>query len=598
MTVMPTDTRTQRRLAAILAADVVAFSRMMGADEAGTLAALRDMWATQFNPAVATHHGRIVKMMGDGALVEFGSAVDAVECALAVQGALTGPVRLRIGVNLGDIVIEGDDIFGDGVNVAARLEPQAPPGGILVSDAVHAQVRGRIAAPFVDGGDMALKNIASPVRVWSWGGTPRAPLAPAPDRPGIAVLPFNNMSDDPDQEYFSDGISEDIITDLSKVSGLMVVARNSSFAYKGKSPDIRQVGRDLGVTSVLEGSIRRAGNRARITAQLIDATTGGHLWAERYDRDLTDIFAVQDELTMKIVDVLKVKLLPAERDGITRDPTPNLAAHDAYLRGRELHATLFTGPPDPGPILRQTMAEYDRALALDPGYAQAWAGKSLAWTMEFQNEWLGLPEAQAASMTCATCAVDNGPDDAYAHLSMAIANLIAGDVAGLKAEAERALALNPNFAGAYSAIGNSEIFLGNPRAAIPYFEIAIRLDATLAPQTRHFMGLALLLAGDYAAAAGQFRERIAEVPRTDISRVFLAACLGHLGQGDAARAVWRELMQIKPGYDLEAHLGRLPWHSPSDPARIRDGLALSGLPPPDAADENPDPPADFPPPAA
>ena len=279
-----------RRLAAILAADVVGYSRMMGADEAGTVAALRKVWSETFNPAVAARHGRIVKMMGDGALVEFGSVVDAVECAVAVQRAMgernraaERPVTFRIGINLGDIVIEGDDIFGDGVNVAARLESQAPQGGILVSDVVHAQVNGKVGIGFADAGEVSLKNIERPLRVWRWGGdegaAPREPVArarPAAEaqKPSIAVLPFSVMSNDPEQEFFADGLVEDILTTLSKLSGLSVIARNSSFAYKGRTVDVRQVARELGVRYVLEGSVRKAGNRIRITAQLIDATTG------------------------------------------------------------------------------------------------------------------------------------------------------------------------------------------------------------------------------------------------------------------------------------------------------------------------------------
>ncbi len=575
--------RTQRRLAAILAADVVGYSRLMGADEAGALAALRAMWVDVFNPAVAAHNGRVVKLIGDGALVEFGSAVDAVDCALAIQRLLAnaGGLTLRIGINLGDVVIEGNDIFGDGVNVAARLEPLAPHGGILVSDAVHAQIAGKIEVTFDDGGELALKNIAEPVRVWAWGGAiqPQRVSAAVPDsKPGIAVLPFTNMSGDPEQEYFSDGISEDIITDLSKVSGLMVVARNSSFAYKGQSPDIREVGRELGVTSVLEGSIRRAGNKARITAQLIDAATGGHLWAERYDRDLTDIFAVQDEVTRQIVDVLKVKLLPTDQIALTKNRVPLIAAHDLGLKGRDLHMQLFFQPENPRAIFEKAVACYEQAIALDPGYALPVAGLSLIYNMEHQNQWIGIPDALIHSMELAKKAVALEPDDAYAHLALAINSLFSGDAAGAKLEAQKALTLNPNFANAYAALGNAEIFLGDPLAGLPYLDIAMRLDPAYKSQTMHFIGLAQLLAGQYTAAAATFRERIRLVPGTDMSRAYFAATLGHLGALDEARAVWAELMAIKPGYSLDAHLGRLPWYSPEDEARIRDGLAKAGLP--------------------
>jgi adenylate cyclase len=578
-----TDLRAHRRLAAILAADVVGYSRLMGADEAAALAALRAMFADVFNPAVAAHRGRVVKLLGDGALVEFGSAVDAVDCALAIQRLLgqAGGLTLRIGINLGDIVIEGDDIFGDGVNVAARLEPLAPHGGILVSDGVHAQTLGKIEVEFADGGELSLKNIAEPVRVWSWGGAvqpQRRPVAMPDNKPGIAVLPFTNMSGDPEQEYFSDGISEDIITDLSKVSGLMVVARNSSFAYKGQSPDIREVGRDLGVTSVLEGSIRRAGNKARITAQLIDATTGGHLWAERYDRDLTDIFAVQDEVTRQIVDVLKVKLLPADQAALTKTRVPKIEAHDLALKGRDLHMQLFFQPENPRAIFEKAVACYEQAIAIDPGYALPVAGLSLIYNMENQNQWVGMPDALRLAMDLAVKAVDLEPDDAFARLALSINALFAGDVKRARREAQIALDLNPNFASAYSALGNAEIFSGEPLAAMPYFDIAMRLDPAYKAQTLHFVGLGQLLAKQYAQAADTFRERIRLVPGTDMSRSYFAATLGHLGQIDEARAVWAELMAIKPGYSLDAHLGRLPWHSPQDEAAIREGLAKAGLP--------------------
>src|SRR5262245_6109744 len=326
----------------------------MGADEEGPLAALKQHRQTIFDPAVAAHSGRIVKLIGGGTIVEFGSVIDAVNCALSVQRSddalpdevLRRPeIVLRIGINLGDVIIEGDDIHGDGVNIAARLEPLAEPGGICVSSIVNESVGNRIDVRFHDGGDISVKNIDRPIRVWKWHPDAKSPTAarfnaakPQPNgaTASIAVLPFTNMSGDPEQEYFSDGISEDIITDLSKIAGLMVIARNSSFTFKGRSVDVRAVGRDLGVSSVLEGSIRRAGNRVRITAQLVDAATGAHLWADRYDRDLTDIFAVQDEVTRRIVDALKVTLTPAENARMTDTGTTIIEAYDCFLRGREL----------------------------------------------------------------------------------------------------------------------------------------------------------------------------------------------------------------------------------------------------------------------
>ena len=353
----------KRKLAAILAADVVGFSRMTGADEDRTLARLRALRSDLIDPTIAVHNGHVVKRTGDGALVEFRSVVDAVRCAIEVQNAMIERnagvpaerrIEYRIGIHLGDVVEEADgDLMGDGVNIAARLEGIAEPGAICLSEDAFRQVRARLDLAVSDRGEVSLKNIAQSIRVYSLevglpaeakSATPAKPAAPEktpvelapPDKPSIAVLAFQNMSGDPEQEYFADGITEDVITDLSKVGGLMVIARNSSFAYKGKAVDIRVIARELGVRSVLEGSIRRAGNRVRITAQLIDAETGGHLWADRFDRELSDIFAVQDEVTLRIVDALKIKLSPVEAAMLSAVETTSSKAHDFFLAGREL----------------------------------------------------------------------------------------------------------------------------------------------------------------------------------------------------------------------------------------------------------------------
>ena len=341
------EARVERRLAAILAVDVAGYSRLMGVDEEGTLATLKASRREIIDPKIVEHRGRIVKTTGDGALVEFASAVDAVRCAMEIQRAMAERnahipedrrFEFRIGINVGDIMIDDDDIYGDGVNIAARIETLASPGAICLSDNAYQQIKGKLALDVSDMGERQLKNIAQPVRVHSVrdGSATAGPttLAP-PDKPSIAVLPFTNMSGDPEQEYFSDGISEDIITDLSKIAGLMVISRNSCFTYKGRAVDTRTVGRDLGVRSVLEGSIRRSGNRVRITAQLIDAATGGHLWAERYDRDLTDLFAVQDDVTRRIVDALKVTLSATEKARLADSGSPQFDAYDCFMRGRE-----------------------------------------------------------------------------------------------------------------------------------------------------------------------------------------------------------------------------------------------------------------------
>lgn len=368
-----------RRLAAILAADVAGYTRMMGAGEARTIAAMRHIWSETFNPAVAGRRGRIVKMMGDGALVEFGSVVDAVESAVAIQLAMgkrnleaEQPVEFRIGINLGDIVIDGDDILGDGVNIAARLEGQAPPGGILVSDVVNREVAGKISITFVDVGEIRLKNVDRPVRVWRWGketaGTSRstadfAPALPA-DKPSIAVLPFAVMDSDKEQEFFADGLVEDILTTLAKLSGLAVIARNSSFAYKERAVDVRQVARELGVRYVLEGSVRKSGNRIRISAQLIDAATGVHVWADRYDRDVHDIFALQDEITLTLATEMQVKLTEGEQARMRYTTTTNVEAWNLWIQGLNFDRRAKT--PD---LHRQIRQCWEKALALDPGSA-------------------------------------------------------------------------------------------------------------------------------------------------------------------------------------------------------------------------------------
>jgi adenylate cyclase len=585
------ETRITRRLAAILAADVVGYSRLMGSDEAGTLAALKRHRQALFDPAISANGGRVVKLIGDGTLAEFGSVVDAVKCALAIQMAVLSDggvpkITLRIGINLGDVIIEGDDIYGDGVNVAARLEPLAEPGGVCISSIVNESVGPRVDARFEDGGEVQVKNIDRPIRVWKWHPRLQAAASPAPaatataeqprkNGPSIAVLPFNNMSGDAEQEYFSDGISEDIITDLSKVGGLTVIARNSSFAYKGKSPDIRQVGRDLGVSAVLEGSIRRAGNRIRVNAQLIDAQTGAHIWAERYDRDLTDIFEVQDEVTRTIVAALKVKLTPAEEERIAETPTNSIAAHDCYLRARQLVLS---------PALTREMCERGisllrEAVTLDPNYSDAHAGWASALLFVYGNGWSDDPPAvlnEAAKLAEKGLALDaNNPFACFAAAGVAGYR---GDREAAQAAIDRALTLNPNAPMALNLRGTTALYLGRPDDAVPDIEHAIRLDPAFSQQYLHFLGMAHLVAGRFETAVAHFRERIALAPRTDFSRAFLASALGHLGRPEEARQVWRELMEINPAYSFDVHMKRMPYQTASVIERFRDGLTKAGLP--------------------
>ncbi|MGB5184013.1 MAG: adenylate/guanylate cyclase domain-containing protein, partial [Xanthobacteraceae bacterium] len=486
--------RINRKLAAILAADVVGYSRLMASDEEGTLAALKRHRQTVFEPAVAAHQGRIVKLIGDGTIAEFASVVDAVNCALSVQrsgdslqpdGLHQPKIVLRIGINLGDVIIEGDDIYGDGVNIAARLEPVAEPGGICISSIVNESIGNRIDVRFQDGGQINVKNIDRPLRIWRWHPSaahttvingPRSTTANPQPHSAIAILPFTNMSGDPEQEYFSDGISEDIITDLSKIAGLMVIARNSSFTYKGRSVDVRTIGRELGVRSVLEGSIRRAGNRVRITAQLIDAASGGHMWADRYDRDLTDIFEVQDDVTRRIVDALKVTLSPREKERLAEAKTSNLAAYDYLLRGREL----MLGKEKNRQTFEQSITYFKKALEHDPDYSQAYACLGFAHIFDYQNRWTDDPDSSLLLVKqYARQAVEKDPNEPLARCVSAMAASFEKDLDRAKSEIDLALSLNPSLALAHSLSGTNRIYSGQPLEAIPKIEHAMRLDPAL-----------------------------------------------------------------------------------------------------------------------
>jgi adenylate cyclase len=434
----------QRRLTVVLSADVVGYSALMESDEAGTLERLKANRKTVFDPCVAKHAGRIVKLMGDGVLVEFGSVVSAVQCALEIQQANRAEpasarderIRYRIGINLGEVIVDGDDIYGDGVNVAARLQALAESDGIAVARAVRDQVAGKLPAEFVDRGDHAVKNIARPIHVFAVraAAAPGVPESPVEQRPrlSICVLPFANMSGDPEQEYFSDGITEDIITDLSKVSALAVVSRNTAFSFKSKPVDVGQVARQLRVTHVLEGSVRKAGNRVRITAQLIEGASDSHLWAERYDRDLNDIFALQDEISEAIVDALKLKLLPAEKKAIEQRSTTNPEAYKLYLMARQYNAMGNSRHRD------ITVRFCQRAVEIDPGYARAWA-------------------------LLAICQANHR-----------MVNVGTGDTGW--AAAERALALSPDLAEAHAAKGRILGDAGRYDEALVEHAKALRLD--------------------------------------------------------------------------------------------------------------------------
>jgi adenylate cyclase len=587
--------RVQRRLTAILAADVAGYSRLMGVDEEGTLAQLKAHLRALVDPKITEHEGRIVKTTGDGMLVEFASVVDAVRCAIEVQRAMVERnaevpqvkrIEFRVGINVGDIIIEGGDIFGDGVNVAARLEGLAQPGGVCLSDAAYQHVVSRLETSFTEMGERQLRNIARPVRVWHW--TVTAPSAGSvdhdqpftlPDKPSIAVLPFVNMSGDAKQEYFSDGITEDIITDLSKIPDLFVIARNSTFVYKGKATDVRTIGRELGVAYLLEGSVRSSGQRVRITAQLINAGNGNHLWAERFDRDLTDVFVIQDEVRERIVAALSLQLhrgLQQPRSAVDPD------AYDFFLRGRD---AAYHRPDDSSGQARKM---FERAIAIDSSYAAPYAGLGYLVMLDYANRRSDESErflSKAEELAGKALKLDPQSPDAY---------LLMGVVHNWKREHDEAIAcaqtairLDPNFARAHALLGQVLHYAGrNDEALIPLRQ-AMRLDPHCPDLYFHFLGQSYFMLGRYPQACAEFEKRILLNPSTDISRVMLAACYGHLGRVEDARNQWRQALEINPRYSFEHKRRVLPYRNKEDFERIAQDLRLAGLPEPTLCERAP-----------
>jgi adenylate cyclase len=583
--------RVERRLAAILAADVVGYSRLMSTDEHGTLERLKRCRREVIEPRLALHHGRLIKLMGDGALVEFASVVDAVQCAAEIQQAMAErnraapdveSIAFRIGINSGDIIVEGDDIYGDGVNVAARLEGLAEPGGVCISAKVHDEVMDRLDLRFQDLGEHAVKNIARPVKIYKVVLAPAvapdkppaaAPVQSLPDKPSVVVLAFQNMSGDPEQEYFADGIAEDVITDLSKVSGLFVIARNSAFTYKGKAVNLQQVSRELGVRYVLEGSVRRAGNRVRVTAQLIDGTSGGHVWAERYDRELTDIFEVQDEVTGEIVAALKVHLTPAERRMVASRGTSSIDAYDRFLHGRQLFWLVSRETNE------QAQALFEEAIQLDPAFALAHAYLGFTHAVQCVNRWSADPEAsieRAQQLVERALALD--PMEAEAHYVQGVVHLWHHrQVDQAIADAERALALDPGFARGYGSLGEALHYAGRSEEALEHFATMARLDPHYPGQYQHFLAQSLFALERFDDAVLTLQARLARQPHSDASRVLLAACYGHLGRAEEARAEWQEALRINPDYSIEHRRQILPYKNPADFERVVEGLRKAGI---------------------
>ncbi|MGR3715823.1 MAG: adenylate/guanylate cyclase domain-containing protein [Thermohalobaculum sp.] len=582
----------ERRLAAILVADVVGYSRLMGADEEGTLTRLKAHRDEVIHPSIDTHKGRIVKLMGDGLLAEFASVVDAVRCAVDIQEAMSERnadlpegqrIQLRIGINLGDIIIEGDDIYGDGVNVAARMEGLAEPGGICMSRTVVDHVKGKVELDFEDMGEQQVKNISEPIRVYRVASdalavqTVRSPstVLPLPDKPSIAVLPFVNLSGDPEQEYFSDGITEDLITTLSRILGLFVIARTSSFMYKGKAVDVKQVSRDLGVRYVLEGSVRTAADRVRVTAQLIDAHTGLHLWANRYDRDLTDVFAVQDEITTNVVKALQVALVEGEQARVWHRSTDNVEAWGCLTRA-VMHSNKLTREEDQ--IARKLLEE---ALQLDPDYAAAWVWLGQTYRRDVRFLWVSTPDKSLAKAAkCAERARALDDDYSELHALLGAIHLIRGEFGAAIESCERAVALEPNGAWVTGFLGNALNWAGRPEEALILAQKAMRFSPLHPSWYVWTAAHANRLLGRYEKAVVLYQRAINRTPDYISPRIGLTACYAEMGRLEDARAQAAEVLRIDPRYSIGRYATALTYtyKLPEHAQHNLDALREAGLP--------------------
>jgi adenylate cyclase len=580
----------ERRLAAVLAADMVGYSRLMEADETGTLARLKTHRIELIDPSIAKNRGRIIKTTGDGLLVEFHSVVDAVLCAAEIQRRMSrrnadvAPARwiqFRIGINLGDVIVDQNDIFGDGVNVAARLESLAEPGGICISSAVRDQLGQRLdGVGFDDIGEQSVKNIARPIRVFRvrLDETSASTQEPAKDattmarskRPSIAVLPFANMSGDPEQEFFADGLTEDIITELSRFHDLLVISRNSAFVYKGKAVKVQDVAREFGVDYVIEGSVRKAGERVRVTVQLIDAETDRHIWAERYDRELQDIFAIQDEMTRAIVATLPGRVEAATHDRATRKPTDNMAAYECVLAAKLLHHRSNREDNARAQLL------LDRALALDANYAHAHAWKACVLGQTWVYGWCADRDAtflQVASELETALALDDNDSDV--HRILAALNLNRDDHDKATYHQERALALNPNYDLVVVQQGELLTWLGRPEEGIDWIRKAMRLNPYHPERFWSHLGRAYYCAEKYAEAA----EAFSRITRPDHTHhAFLAAIFAQMGNAVAAGAHAAEVLKREPAFSVAAYLTTQHYKRAVDRQRHETGLVKAGLP--------------------
>jgi TolB-like protein/class 3 adenylate cyclase len=587
----------ERRLAAILAADVAGSCRLIGIDEEGTLARLKALRRTLFDPKIAEHHGRVVKNTGDGAIAEFASVVDAVRCADEIQRSTAEQnidvprdkrIELRIGIHVGDIIIEENDIFGDGVNIAVRLEGIAEPGGISISDDARRQIRGKIDITLEDLGSQSLKNIAEPMRVWRVPYGRAVPAVPnrrpvddalaLPDKPSIAILPFTNLSSDPEQEYFADGMVDDIITALSHFKALFVIAHNSSFTYKGRAVDVKQVGRELGVRYVLEGSVRKAPNRVRITGQLVDTATGAHLWAERFDGGLSDIFDLQDQVTESVVGAIAPAVEKAEIERAKRKPTESLDAYSLYLRGLAKFYQFASQQTND-----EALRLFNSAIELDPDFASAYGRAAFCYTFAKTNGWISVTPSEIAEVTrLAQRAVELGKDDAFVlaasgfALAYVVGNLEVG--AGL---IDRALVLNSNLAEAWGFGGWVKIFLGEPEPAIERFARAMRLS----PLGPGLMGMrtgtasAHFFLGRYDEAASWAAMALQDHPDYQPGLRIAAASNAMAGRPEQAHQAMARLLQLNAALRVSNFKDiRGPFRRAEDLLRLEEGLRRAGLP--------------------
>ena len=586
------ETRVERRLAAIFAADVAGYSRLMGADEVGTLSALKTHRREVVDHAIAQHHGRIVKTTGDGMLVEFASAVDAVTCAVEVQRKMAqraaegnGPrIQFRVGINIGDIIIDGDDIFGEGVNIAARVENECEPGGVCLSSTAFEQVRGKTGFSFEDLGERSLKNIEQPVRLYAAHSVDLSAVSsanspaetkplPLPDKPSIAVLPFHNMSGDPEQEYFADGIAEDVLTTLSKIQELMVIARNSSFVFKGQVRDIREIGRILGARYVLEGSVRKAGKRVRLAAQLIDSLNGAHVWADRFEGDLDDVFELQDRITQDIVAALEVRLTFGEQVRVWRKRSGSPLVYEHFHKGRTLYVNFAKHTH------AQARSEFERALEINPVFTPALGLLGFTLTDQARFGW-EKDEATTyeAALDCAARALKIDPDSPDAYVALGYTRLYQRRHDDALAAGEKAIALSPNNAGAYHMAALFHSYDGNFRKAAQYEEQAQRLSPLRRNESMVDAARAKFHLGDLVAARDIASRVLTEKPRWLTAQSILVAALWNLGNEDESRVMVSKMLANHPNLTASRWGQRLPYRHQKDLDYFVTPLRLAGLP--------------------